>query len=802
MLRNYVKIALRTLWKQKGITAINVLGLAAGMAVCLLVGLLIWDQLTHDDFHPGADRLYRTTIEVRNGLNGASTPIGLAPTLRNQMAGVEAATRLQQSGRNVTVENQAYEVQRAYYAEPSFFDVFGFELVAGREETALAAPNTAVVTKDLARRLYGEADPMGKTFHLPEVGTFTVTGVMNRDAYRSHLKFDALYSFATIDATDQPSWARHYTYLRLETGYSPVDVAPTLRQIWEEHPLSELPGDAALAPNAVPEGFRLQALSEIPLGGSFLQDDNARGLLPPVVAYFLAALAGLILLAAGFNYVNLSMARSLTRAREVGVRKTIGAHRGQVVGQFIAEAILAALLALVLAAVFLEALVPAFNQLAVVNRQGIRIGAEPGPLLYGAFLLFAVLVGLVAGLYPAWHLSQFEPSRVLKASAQSRTPGFEWITLRKVLIVLQFALAFVVVVTAVLLHRQVHHVGAAEEVQLETDHLVHVELQDVGYEPFRQKARQIPGIERVAGASEDAPLTGGTPGEVYVRSTRIPDSVRSVLYGIDYEFTEALDLPLVATEEWTEERFEGGQAILINETAARQLGFESSNGALGHPLTIPLSDTTRSARVAGIVQDFYFDFGTDPSRPLLFLYSPEWFEVALARVTPGQEQQVLQRLSETWSQLDSANPVEAYLYNDLITDNLVGLADTGWILSFMAGLAVLIGCLGLLGIATYTVQTRTREVGIRKALGATVTSIVSLLSRDFLWLIGAAVALGLPVAWWVNRFWLQSFAYRIELGVWTFTLSAVGLLALALLAIGSQTLRAARTDPATTLRDE
>lgn len=796
MLRNHLKIALRSLWKQKGITAINILGLAAGMSVCLLVGLLFWDQLTHDDFHPGADRLYRVTIDVEKGANYAATPIDLAPALRSQVAGVEAVTRLKRTRQNVAVENQGYEAE-GYYAEPSFFDVFGFELIAGSEEEVLAAPYSAVISQQLARRLYGEDDPVGKTFHLGTDGPFTVTGVMDRDAYRSHLRFDVLYSFASTKSQDQ-RLGTEYTYLRLRSGYAPEDVAPSLRQVEAQH----LPDESMFLDDARPNHFRLQALSEIPLSRTTrLLNDNAGSTLPPTVAYFLAALAAIVLLGAGFNYVNLSTARSLARAREVGVRKTMGAHREQVMGQFVAEGVLVSLLALGLAVVFLEALVPTFNRLSVVREMGVPIEIEPGLLLYGTFLLFATLVGLVAGLYPAWHLSRFQPSRVLKASAQSRTPGFEWITLRKVLIVLQFAVAFVIIATTALLYQQVQHVAEAEGTGIRTDRLVHVRLQDVPYATFRQEARQVPGVERVAGASH-VPLSGTRTTGVLVESDLVPDSMSSGYYAVDYEFVEVMDLPFLATQDWSEEGFEGGQAVLMNETAARQLGFREPKDALGQPLTLQRFRTSWTVRVAGIVQDFYFAVSREPSRPLVFHYNPDWFQVALARVTSAQEQSMLATLEETWRQFDSTNPANIQLHESLRRDEVAGLKDGGTILAFVAGLAVLISCLGLLGIATYTVQTRTHEIGIRKALGATVPSLVSLLSRDFLWLIAAAVALGLPVGWWLNRLWLRSYAYRIELGVWTFILSAAGLLVLALLAIGSQTVRAARLDPSTVLRDE
>jgi len=803
MLRNYLKIALRTLWTQKGITAINVLGLAAGMAVCLLVGLLVWDQVTHDDFHPGADRLHRVTMTQHQSTERfATSPAGLAPVVRNEVTGVEAATRLRRSSGNVVLDNQGYEA-RALYADSSFFDVFGFELQAGNEADALTPPHTAVITQDLARTLYGEADPMGKTFRLPDVGTFTVTGVVNRDAYRSHLAFDVLYSFATLrqERADDiaESWKRgtaYYTYLRLREGHTPGRLAPSLRQIEEKY----LPSPESVE-GTPPGQFELQAVSALPLSSPLMNELRDGGMLPASVGYFLSALAILVLLAAAFNYVNLSTARSLTRAREVGVRKTMGAHRRQVIGQFVAEAIVVSLMALGLALLLLQILVPAFNQLSVVQEFGAKIDVAPGLAFYGGAVGFAFLVGALAGLYPAWHLSKFQPARVLKTRGQRETSSFFWMTPRKVLVVLQFAVSVIVIVTTAFVYQQAQHM-ARTDTTFRTENLIQIRLQEAEFGPFQEEARQIPGVKRVAGV-ESVPLSGSLY-SASLQSDRISEPLDDALYyAADFAFVEALDFPFVAQGEWSEARFENGTTVVLNETAVRELGFASPQQALGQPLTLE-EDSTRSVRVAGVIEDFQFFFLEEKSsRPVVLHHNPSDFQIALAQVMPGEKEAVLGALQDTWSRLDNTNPPDIRPYRDVVRERFAApVADAASILGLVAGLAVLISCLGLLGIATYTVQTRTREIGIRKALGATVPSIVGLLSGDFLWLIGSAVAVGLPLAWGLNRLWLQNLAYRIEIDAWTFVLSASAMIGLALLAIGSQTVRAARTDPARTLRDE
>ena len=797
MLKNYVTIALRTLWKQKGVTAINVLGLAAGMAVCLLVGLLVWDQLTHDAFHPGADRLYRVTTTMQNNATRfASSSAPLAPALRDQVTGVEAATRLRRAEGNVVVDGQGFPA-RALYAEPSFFDVFGFELVAGRRADVLAAPSTAVVSQSFAERALGRADPVGQTFRLADVGTITVTGVVAREAVRSHLSFDVLVSFGTLAQARELTWRDAfgtYTYLRLAPGTSPGDLAASFRQLEAQH-LPEPTTD-----RTHPAQFHLQAVADLPLG-PILSNEIADGLLPATVGYFLAALAGLVLLAAGFNYVNLTTARSLTRAREVGVRKAVGANRGHVLGQFVAEAVVVALLALGVAIVLLQGLVPAYNQLSIHQELAAQIEVTPGLGLYGAFVAFAVGVGLVAGLYPAWHLSSFQPARVMKSGVQPEAPGFSWMAPRKVLIVLQFAVALVVIVTTALLYRQAQHLGAAET-GFRTADLVRVDLQDAAMGPFRQQARQVPGVERVA-AANTLPLSGVTHESRLQRDGQAEPIDDVTYYAVDYAFVDMLDLPMLAADDGLQARFESGQAVLVSRTATRALGFEAPEQAVGAPLTLD-RDTTRSVRIAGVVDDIYVRLSeAKTADPVVYHYNPSAFRVALAQTTPGRTAEVEDALTAVWRGLDATHLPEVRSYSEFVVQRYAApMTEASGVLGLIAGLVVLISCLGLLGIATYTVQTRIREVGIRKALGATVPSIVSLLSKDLMWLIGAAVVAGLPLAWALNRMWLQSWAYRIDLGVGTFALSAVAMVALALLAIAPQALRAARANPATTLRSE
>lgn len=806
MLRNHLKIALRTLWTQKGITAINVLGLAAGMAVCLLVGLLFWDQLTHDDFHPGADRIYRvTTLMADDPAPTPSSPAPLAPTLRTRVTGVETATRMRTFRRTLVLDNQGYNA-RGLYAEPSFFGLFGFDLEAGSADEALAGPHRAVVTRALARRLYGDADPVGQTFRLQNGPQVTVTGVIDRAAYRSHLSFEVLVSFSTLRRTQPDRGAGWYeglfdtsTYLRVVEGQGPADIEASLERLRRQHLSTSNDEDRPAWTRRVRvKRLQLESLSAVPFSDAGTEVEQ--GTLPWTMGLLPAGLALLVLTASGFNYVNLTTARSLTRGREVGVRKTMGAHRRQVMGPFFAEAVIVALLALGLAVVLLQALVPLFNQLAVVHKLGIDIGVEPGLRFYGAALLGAIAIGGLAGLYPAWRLSAFRPAQVLRAGAQTQAPGARWLTPRKGMIVLQFLVAFVVIVTGTVLYRQFRHMKGGEY-PFRADRVVRIELQESGYGPFRQEARRQAGIGRVGMTSGIPVLDRGA--WCRARSSSLEKAVRGQCISMDYEATQLLDLPILAAEGFTEARFKRGRAVLVTEAGARHFGFSAPRRALGRTMTLEVRpDEQREVRIAGLIQNFPTAFDTASENRLIIHHDPEQFDLALARVAPGRDSIALARLRSTWEQV-AADPFEGHFLREYVGETFADpLAEFGGVIGVLAALSVFISCLGLLGIVTFTVRTRTREIGVRKALGATVPSIVGLLSKDVLWLVGTAVLLGMPLAWTMGRMVLRNFPYSITVGMPTLLLVAALMMGLAVLSVAGPTLRAARIDPARTLRDE
>lgn len=802
MIRNYLKVALRSLWRHRAFTAINVLGLGLGLAVCLLIALFIRDQRSYDAFHDGADRTYRiysdlkASINPDNALYGGS-PYRLAEVVRAELPGVEAATVLRSGlGGRVQGSGATLPVQ-GIYADPSFFDVFSFRLAAGDARTALAEPLGLVLSPQAARRFFGTRDPLGQPFAFEDGPTYTVTGVFADERPKTHLPLEAVASTASqMQTAEDRAWLddweaslrASFTYVRLAPGMDAEDFEARLPAVIARH-FAPQEGNQLL-------GLHLQPLTRINLG-QFL--DTTLGMpLPAFVGYVLAALALVVMLVACLNYVGLTTARALTRAREVGVRKVVGAHRPQLVVQFLVEAFVVAGAALVVAALLLVWLVPAFNQLALVNtvNAGIALDLVGDAGLYGTGLAAMTLVALAAGLYPAFYLTRFQPAAALKGLAALRqTRGA---MLQKGLAVTQFALALVLVVTTVFLYRQATYLLTLDY-GFEQELVVNVPLQGAPYDVFRARALESPSVVSVAGTSMLPSVDGRQ--DVWVRTPGAEEPVKGYTYGVDEGFVPTLGLGVVAGRAFEAGRPADRQSVVLNERAVRDLGLGDARAAVGRPLV--LGDST-PVEIIGVVADFQSSAAGEGITPVILEYAPERIQWASVRAHPGEAERATAHLAGVWSRLGQTEPFTGATYAVQLAegpDKRV-FRDVRNVVGFIAGLALAIACLGLLGLATYAAERRTKEVGIRKVLGATSGRIVVLLAREFAMLLVVAVALALPAAWALNGLWLDFFAQRVALGAGPFLVGAGLVLGLSLLTIGSQALRAAQSDPVEALRYE
>ena len=810
MLRNYLTVALRTLRNQPVYTGINTLGLSVGMAACLLLALYVGHEWSFDRFHQDADRIARI-VETRTTPDGAERVAGtagpVAPTAVQEVPGVAAATRIAQLFR-VTVErgDARFYVGDYLIAEPSFFDVFDFPLAQGDPQAVLREPGTVVLTHAAAQRYFGDENPIGQTMSIEAYGEATVTGVLAPLPAASHLQFSMLLPFETV-AQQVPWWTRltedwasgfrsFTTYARLEDGATHTAMAEQVATLMARN----TPDDA------MPSEVSLQPLTDIHLhsvgiqGGFNAQPGNATYVL------ILGLIALFILGLACINYMNLATARAADRQREVGVRKALGAHRGQLIGRFVGEAVLLCGMALLIGALLARGALPAFNALA-----GTSLSLSPlmQPAIIVALIVGVVVVGVLAGAYPAFVLARFRPAAVLKASQGATDGGAVW--LRRSLVVTQFTVSIALIAATLVVTQQLGYIQS-KELGFDEEHLVAVDINSDGVRraktAMKTEMRRHPAVQQVSVSSRIPGDWKGIPEvEVMTSSTQAGEASSAYFMSVDADFRTTFDIALQDGRFFEPARGRDTTAVVLNETAVQAFGLTDP---VGTTVRVPQENQDGTSevltlRVIGIVEDFHFQPLYAPIRPLVLghqnnpIAEVDYFT---ARVDAGQVTASLDHLQAVSERFEPARPFEYSFVDARMAEVYQADRAVGGVVGAASGMAILIACFGLFGLAAFTAERRRKEMGIRKALGATSASIVALLSVDFLKLVGIAFVVATPLAYGGMQQWLASFAYRIDLGVGLFMLAGGAALLIALLTVSTQALRAARTDPSETLRSE
>jgi len=814
MLYNYLKVAIRNLLKYKVFSFINVFGLAAALSVCLLVMLMLADQRGYDRFHVHRDRIYRVLAEPRHARQPyATTPFPLAAALKADYPAVEEATHLRAGvGGDATYHGKIAEV-RGFFADAAFFRVLSYPLEKGNPATALRHPNAMILGAATARRLFGTENPLGKTVqftsrglhylhpddHSAPVpwGNYTITGVLADKGHKSHLTFDVLVSAASLpslahDGKIEDRTAKWetlsdgWTYVLLEPGKAQGDLAAALdglaRRRYTGLANREMGGARLLA----------QPLGDVSMD---LLNNEASYRLPTMVYYFLAALAAVIMLSAGLNYTNLSVARAVTRAREIGVRKVNGAGRRHLVGQFLGESVLTALLALALAVLLLLGIKPAFRGLWV--NQYLHFELDAAPWVYLLFLAFAVGIGLLAGAYPALHLSGFQPIKVLKGSELPR-PGR--IGLRKALGVTQFVISAFFITTSILLYNQFRHY-LSFEYGFHAGNIVNVPLQSNDYQQVKSELAAVPGVAAISGC-DVIPATGRSNG-ISLRKAGTKDEFKgAALLQADEHFAGNLRLKILAGQHLPPADTAAGRFVVVNRSAVHAFGYKHPAEIIGQELAVEGSG--EALRVVGVVEDFRYRllFTHHEVGPLVLRNHPGDFRYVNVQLAATDPRGTVARLAQAWKVLDPVHPFKYEFFDQELAATNQGILDVVSVLGFLAFLAVTVALLGMLGMAAYTVERRTREVGIRKVLGATDWGIARLLSGGFLRVLAASVGVGAPLSYVVNGLWLRHFPNRVPFGAADLLPGAAVLLLLGVLTIGSQTWKGARTRPVDAIRNE
>ena len=807
MIKNYLKVAFRQIGRHKLFSGLNIIGLASSMAVCLLIIMIVVDHFGYDNFHENKGRIYRLVSDKQGGKQylrprSATAPMTLATELKEQYPWVDQTVRISKTRADIKYGDEVLPLT-GFWTEQSFLEVFSFGWGSGNRQTSLQHPNTIVITEKTRHLLFKDKPALGENVSLHNGEEFVITGIIPNPPRQSHLQFDFLLSLPTIarlkaegeapfDPDDWTNAYGGYVYLTLEHAKYENDLALALESLAEKS--SQM--------DKLDYLFAYQHFTKIaPLANSDIS--NPIGLeIPRFLFYILLGLGSIILVLACFNYTNLSIVKAIKRADEIGIRKVVGASRGQIIVQFIMEAILISLMALFLSIFLLEFLIEGFYSLNPFIEKFFYLSRTYW--MYLIFLGFSIITGMVAGLLPAVHLSRLRVVQALKKLKNLRT--FSYTGLRKTLLVLQFGFSIIFILTTLIILRQQDKL-VSTELGFKSENIINVDLQGVDYNIFAQKLKQLNQVIEVSGSVVN-PSTGINIG-MAVRPVQ-----QELFLSIDHNvvcgnYLENLEIELVAGQSFPELAIQDQERyVIINQQAVPYLGFDSPASSIGEKLFFKNGIMDSSAypiplTIIGVVKDFHYlslGFAKSKLGPYAIRHNPEHVDFANIKISGENVPGALSDIQEAWTELDNIHALRFDFFDEKIANTYVMFTASSRILGLIGVLAIIIACLGLLGMVTYTVESRIREIGIRKVLGASQRGLIWKLSKEFLWLLGIAIVLAVPISIFVNQLWLENFTIRIDIGP-GILLAGIGiLLSLSLLAVVSQTWRAAKMNPADTLK--
>ena len=810
MIRNYITTAIRNLIKHKGYSLVNVIGLTLGLAGCILMLLYIRYETSYDDYNLKKDRMYRLEVDsVMNDrvLKFTTTPSAWGPVLLADYPSIEVLTRLRPllEQQAVQLENRSVRGKASFFADSTIFDVFTLPLASGTHATALTRPHMVVISESIANTCFGETDPVGSpiTLDLGEGNTLplTVSGVARDLPENSHVHFDFLISYVTLELLgwgEPANMQDHggnftiFTYLLLREGHS-------ARELEEQFPgfIERYRGDLLRA-FGMEENVYLRPVGDIHLYTYDMMRYGGTGDIRTVYVAFL--LAAFIMVLACANFINLTTARSISRASEVGLRKVLGGTRAHAMLQFIGESLLLTLFALGLSIALLQALLPALNDL--FNQHIILEFTTDTMLMLAGVVL---LVGVLAGIYPALVISSFQPMAVLRGSSVSGPVGAIF---RRILTVFQFTIAVVLIIGTWTISDQLDYM-LSEDLGFEEDGVVIIDMPERAYEEFRDNSLRYPDILAMSRSSTMFGASYATGG-VFPEGVPMDQQTQFQLFSADYGLPDVLGLEIVEGRFYSRERSADASACLINETAVRVLGLEDPVGTtlLGPNLNIR-DNTVIPCEVIGVVRDFNMESLRQEILPMRITLAQYWLQYSdgyqygsiVVKINSDNEANALRILRDQWDQVYPDLPAPEFT---LLKDKVAGLYEDDRILRtvFTAGttVSILIACLGLLGLTAFMVQSRIREIGVRKVLGATVGQVVVLLYREFTLYVLIAWVVGVPLIYYMADVWLRDFAYRIDPNPLTFIFAGVVVMLITWLTVGFQTVKAAETNPVEVLR--
>ena len=804
MIKNYLKVALRNIFREKAYAVINICGLAIGICCCLLILAFVTEELSYDNFHPEVDSIYRIALDRKfpdNGFQYARSPMPMGFAMYNEFPEVTASTRLYNSFGTVTIQkdNEYFEERNVIAVDSNFFDFFGAKLLAGDAKLVLNEPNSVVMTTEMAEKYFGSANAVGEQLEMQGIGQLLVTGVVEPMPSNSHFHFDFLFSLKTIpNLYNNQFWGSYvaYNYIKVESKFIPLlerklpellesRMAPQIQSFlgisWQQYE------DAGNAHN-----YFFQPVRDIHLNSNLQWELEPNG--NAATVYLFIGVSMFILLIACVNFINLSTARSSNRAKEVGMRKVLGAIKVHLVFQFLIESIIMCFLALILAFGLTALLLPFFNELA--GKQ-MEVGFFISPLVLSVAVAFSILLGIIAGIYPALFLAAFKPVMVLKGKLTSGSKS-PW--LRNSLVIFQFTVSAVLVVGTIVIYQQLQFLNE-KSLGFDKDQLVVIEranlLRSQG-NTFKNNLLNNPNIEQVSGVNTvpGRQITGGTFTDVTGDA-----SDRFLLPNLrgDYDLIATMGFEITEGRAFDNLIVSDSSAIIVNEAAVSTFKWQDPIGKQLQPINGPIYT------VIGVVKNFHFESLHQEIGPLAIMASnlnARSSNLLVAKIDVQNIKSTLEYIHKEWSNFVPDRPLSYRFVNEEFGALYEAEQRSGKVFTAFSALAIIIACLGAFGLAAFLATQRTKEIGVRKVLGASTWSIVQLLSFDFLKLILLANLIAAPIAYLVMQEWLQNFAYTISVSWITFVAVAVGSILVALSAVSYHSIKAALNNPANTLHFE
>ncbi|MBS0000493.1 MAG: ABC transporter permease [Cyclobacteriaceae bacterium] len=812
MINNYLKISYRNLVKQRFYSLINIAGLSIGLCCTILIALFVADELSYDRHHEKAGRIYRVATHLRFGGNDshlAVCPAPFAEALMSEIPEVEVATRFRNWGTFlVKREAENFNENRVIWADPQVFRVFTIPLLSGDTGTVLTEPNTMAVSESVARKFFGEEDPLNQTLILNNHMNYKITGVYRNIPKNSHFHFDILLAMTGLDQSMDQLWLSNnfHTYFVMRPDADPEEVEGKINEMFISHAgpqVQDIMGKTyeQLMSEGVKAEMYLQALPDIHLKSDIDEEFEANGDIRYV--YLFTAIALFILILAIVNFMNLATARSADRAREVGIRKVLGSLRSYIVRQFLTESVLVTAISILLAIVLTSTILPYFNRLAGKS----IVMPFWDPVFWGFILVSGLLVGFLAGIYPAFFLSSFKPVTILqgKLSKGSRSS-----LLRSVLVVFQFSISIILIIGTAAVYNQLNFIQN-KKLGFNKDQVIILEDTYVlgnQINAFRDELVRDPRI--LSGTvSSFLPVTNSARSNTTFwkeADKTLENSVNMQRWNVDHDYMKTMGLELVIGRFFSHEFPSDSGAVVLNERAAKQFGFDDPVGEeiytfKFHPDNSVKEDEYERFRIVGVVKDFHFESIRENIGALSMMLSPSTGRISF-KFDASEVSQVINLIQTQWKNMAPGEPLNYTFLDEDFGRMYQAEKKTGQLFSVFAVLAVIIASLGLFALAAFMAEQRTKEIGVRKVMGATMGNIMFLLSKDFGKLVIIAFLISVPVAWYGIRAWLQGFAYKDIPGVILYMGAGLVALVLAWLTVSYQSYRAASANPAQSLRDE